>query len=1173
MSKKSIIVIGVLLSCFIGFTCVGDNVFAVGNNGWSASGTPGSYSGGGSGDCKDVAGGAGWMVSCKTGGLSWMYYKAIGSSTSDIYLPYPGYLGEYMMRDNNGDYARVSSECSNNGNGGFWTFGHNAQNVGYYNVYSFSDGSRALQFDSQGNGGSISQVALTFYGHWAPAVWSSSYVNSGNYNAFVFPSLGTHQRVGNYEAEYTGDYNTVKRDYNKYLEYTGQKSKNEPDRELPDGLYAFCSWDFEKFYGESTASVGNSSTTTGIVAQNSAKIASPNAEIQIEINNTAKITFTHSLYSSEANKSIGWSVSRANNLPSSNCREWSGDGYRVNNCNLESRISGTAQFGNREQNGYYTVKNKVGNNNYIVKDEYDVRFTKEGSYLFCEMLTVGDGVYTSRACVNVIVGDSGTIVAGECPEEYYVSGESAVLSLVKNNALSGAFSGWRGTLNVAGENNEANVTYAKPGDKVQWLNCYYPGAQVNANKNVVYINGNDNGRHGSHDTWWNTNNSYVKFQNGITWNNIFSVTTTSPYGLNGSSNSYSSETTVRRNLSNGATNVVSVSNNYKPTNNTSVGQVYDDYIKTEGNTPSYTSVVDDTPPYHSWSGLEGDYGYNLGYPDICTPIYDENGVKTGENCKPDSRWYSWYVTRSHNNKVILGEFRAGLLESQAFVKVPYNFVNTASLNISSSVAYAGERVNVDNVVVQVGTRYNNVTESTYATRVDNAQVRMVAYVTGEDRSGYGSSVVRSNSSANICSSNYIGYSYDCDVVQSYSNRALNALGKLSGATHYGSIQENGYLVAFDGFYNVYDEDAGKYFCMAIAVYPYTSGDDKNLDPEGDYSWYVSSPDCVIIAKKPSFQVWGGSLASDGNVTTAVSNKRVIWNVFGYTPFSEGSATVFGSWVEQAVISNGEVKGLASGAASGLANNNVGSGSKEGTNFSLCNYRAPLSFANYGDKVCGSDMNMTGKFGASSTVLNRAALADYWGSAGGDVGSVSVNLGAGDFGSAIGSATGKDIRYLASSGTVTIGNSYINPNMTRIVKAASVMIGDNIVYNDGGYDSLQTVPKAVIYSSGNITIGCNVNRVDAILIAEGSIYTCDEYIASGTVREYARSNQLKINGALIGDTLILGRTYGNTKGVNSGTPAEVINYDSSALLWGASMASAEESDTLTVTYQHELAPRY
>ena len=116
---------------------------------------------------------------------------------------------------------------------------------------------------------------------------------------------------------------------------------------------------------------------------------------------------------------------------------------------------------------------------------------------------------------------------------------------------------------------------------------------------------------------------------------------------------------------------------------------------------------------------------------------------------------------------------------------------------------------------------------------------------------------------------------------------------------------------------------------------------------------------------------------------------------------------------------------------------------------------------------------------------------------------------------------------------------------------------------------------VIYASGDINISCSVTRVDAILIAGGTVVTCPGYRAtdSSTWNADARTQQLIINGAVVANRIDFGRTYGNTTGLGTKEPAEEINYDTSSILWGRSMADAGESDTLTTVYQHELAPRY
>ena len=90
-----------------------------------------------------------------------------------------------------------------------------------------------------------------------------------------------------------------------------------------------------------------------------------------------------------------------------------------------------------------------------------------------------------------------------------------------------------------------------------------------------------------------------------------------------------------------------------------------------------------------------------------------------------------------------------------------------------------------------------------------------------------------------------------------------------------------------------------------------------------------------------------------------------------------------------------------------------------------------------------------------------------------------------------------------------------------------------------------------------------------MIAEGQVRTCDSY----NVNAAANSRQLTVNGMIIADSLVLNRTYGAATSVNSSVPAEIINYDTSAIIWGKGMADANDFETLTTVYQHEIAPRY
>ena len=93
---------------------------------------------------------------------------------------------------------------------------------------------------------------------------------------------------------------------------------------------------------------------------------------------------------------------------------------------------------------------------------------------------------------------------------------------------------------------------------------------------------------------------------------------------------------------------------------------------------------------------------------------------------------------------------------------------------------------------------------------------------------------------------------------------------------------------------------------------------------------------------------------------------------------------------------------------------------------------------------------------------------------------------------------------------------------------------------------------IIYAKGNIEINCGVTQIDAILIADGTVYTCGTYTGNGTVSDInevrTRTNRLQVNGAIFSKGLELGRTYGMATGIYSKIPAEIINYDTSIILW-------------------------
>ena len=135
------------------------------------------------------------------------------------------------------------------------------------------------------------------------------------------------------------------------------------------------------------------------------------------------------------------------------------------------------------------------------------------------------------------------------------------------------------------------------------------------------------------------------------------------------------------------------------------------------------------------------------------------------------------------------------------------------------------------------------------------------------------------------------------------------------------------------------------------------------------------------------------------------------------------------------------------------------------------------------------------------------------------------------------------------------------------------INHNIVY-DGFTRALTSagqIPQVIIYAN-NINISCSVEKIDAILIAEGTIDTCYQN-TNHNPNDPIASKRLDVLGVVITDKIALDRTYGAAIDGYTYSPAELFKYDTSILLWARFMASAGESNTMTEVYRTEMAPRF
>ena len=888
---------------------------------------------------------------------------------------------------------------------------------------------------------------------------------------------------------------------------------------------AFC-WfeenpvDTPEFYSQSQVEAqkisGSDKKTadTGIVGVDKESRAS---NLSVEVNSKVKVTFTHNLYSTEkVDKDKSWSVTRS----FSSGTTMSGGSGRNSGATKFTELSNKS-IGNRK---LYIANTRQYSGN-VLRDEYTITFANSGYYEFCESVKI-DGL-TTTACASVSVAvappldisDESAACGWPAPASYTTSkassGVTSVISRVRSLTLTNQYRDFQ------------DAIYAKPNDTVEWCNAYYPGAQKAAGSTVTHDN-DDPHPYSLGEVTTNTLNNHA-FSDYLDWTNKFDITSRNVQPYYSYSASYDDGMSEAKGIDNKA--------------QVKVGQA--------GQTLSET-ITTGSPATASITSVESNHGWRCNpYP--CTVRCGKDGKETcPSTCEKICRHSNTFYGNSHS----------GTASDTSYVKVPYNFKNTATVRIreEASQVYAGETVTIDYSRVMVNRKQNNITQGSYATQVNNAQTRLVGYLSSSN-----SGTAKDNHlGSNICSALPVKNG-SCNLLRSYSGKTFN-----SGADMGGSTDNLGFA---GQSYNVYDAKAGDYFCVVVAVYPSTSGVDTNINASGDGRWYISKPSCSVIAKRPSFQVWGGGIYSEKSIKTSSAPKNNLAGVYSYTVNSKLNTVVFGSWVEQTVIANGLVNDLASGAATGDVTAAHGSGSKEGSNPNYCSYRVPLSIANWStaNLIC-PNAQQTGNAQLSNVAIDRDALIDYWNVSGSNyVNKTSINLAA-DY---IETTTmqGNRVNYTEVSGglsQVSLVGATIRKGNTHVMRTSgNIRIDGNIIYENTTYRSQKEIPKAIIYAGGDIVINCGVSRIDAIIIAGGRVTTCDSY----DVNSSRNSNQLKVNGMIISDSLVLNRTYGAKTGTGSGLPAEIINYDTSAIIWGKGMATTTDSDALTTVYQHEIAPRY
>ena len=376
------------------------------------------------------------------------------------------------------------------------------------------------------------------------------------------------------------------------------------------------------------------------------------------------------------------------------------------------------------------------------------------------------------------------------------------------------------------------------------------------------------------------------------------------------------------------------------------------------------------------------------------------------------------------------------------------------------------------------------------------------------------------------------------------NKYRSVSEKFTSSDYYTAVKKTGLqsLYGSDTLY-AYDLPAGSYFCAVVTVESPVRNDYQAM-----YGSYVSAPSCRKIYKKPSAQIWGGSVYTNGAIKTLAARKGRL----NYSSVSD--LTTFGSWTEYAIVSNGTVAGLASGSATAYTTPYTSGASttnnytiSSGTTSTFCAAQTLLTIAN---ENCDNTIGIKTSASVHPDNPTSTLRSTY----------PTANLT---------DLPGSSINYLTGTyrheGDLTLDAATLGSGTIYLYVDGNLTISGNLLdANDSGsrrYTSSDSLSQAVIYATGNITIAPSVTRIDAWLLSDATISTGSS------------ANQLYINGALTARYLNLQRYYGADLGVASGAPAEIINYSSTMLLWALQHTFGFDDEYYTSTlYLKEVAPR-
>ena len=489
--------------------------------------------------------------------------------------------------------------------------------------------------------------------------------------------------------------------------------------------------------------------------------------------------------------------------------------------------------------------------------------------------------------------------------------------------------------------------------------------------------------------------------------------------------------------------------------------------------------------------------------------------------------------------------------SPGCVKVirPYNFkITDIPVENSPETVIAGSDVSVS---FSIDVAKNDGAGDYMITDIPEAAIQVIKLTVTEPLTK-NDSTAGGTTTGNPCShfTNTLGNKASCEITN--SDTKTIAPGKVNdgkNANYYPNSKEysSRYTIqqAIDYAPTTYK------ICYAIAIKPRSSGGKGYATSTGDFdtnSWVVSDAACINVGKRPTMQVWGGSVFSSGGIRTAHTRAKIN---------GESQLRTFGSWSDYMIIANGTNKNMASGATliSGM------------TNTATCKY-SPLTIAN---SKCNADTKELGSANIDSANSLERGIYEYY---------IRNN-----------SDKYLDLKTVALEGSSrVITRSTLNEasgtypiviyNNDSQHQNLYIKEDINVGFSGRSYNDVN-IPQVIIYTPGDVYISPSVTRIDAWIIAGGEVRTCAS--ANGTVirtqegRVTECSEQLTITGPIytkkiLFDRIANGDIYIDESGKNSvAEPAELIDLSPAVYLFGYNESTNNAQPI--VTYMHKLPVRY